>query len=341
MTRIGMNPARNRVSEYKPARVTAAVLVYIPYLHGYFEHRMDVLRLCLRSLLQNTQEPYDLLVFDNGSCDEVKAYLQSLVDAGSIRYLITSSENIGKIGAFDILFNAAPGEVIAFCDDDIFFYPGWLKEHLRLLDSYPDVGMVSGCAVRTLFDHGTTSNQKLAETDSETTIKRGQFTKEEWEIAWAESYGRDIQDHLEALKKMQDMVIEHRGVKAFAVANHNQFLIPKKVVQEVLPDEWSGRLMGQMVELDNAVDQRGYLRLSTPERTTQHMGNLVSTRMAEEAKRYGIHVEASDVRARKSTGGLARALLRLKPIRWLLQGIYNRLFWILSDQSGDWLRPKG
>jgi len=341
MTRIGMNPARNRVSDYKPARVTAAVLVYIPYLHGYFEHRMDVLRLCLSSLIQNTHEPFDLLVFDNGSCEEVKAYLQSLVEAGSIRYLMTSSENIGKIGAFEILFNAAPGEVIAFCDDDIFFYPGWLQEHLRLLDSYPDVGMVSGCAVRTLFDHGTLSNQKLAEIDPETNIEHGQFTHEEWEIAWAESYGRDIHAHLEALKGMQDMVIEHRGVRAFAVANHNQFLIPKNVIQSVLPETWSGRLMGQMVELDNEVDRRGHLRLSTIERTTQHMGNMVSPRMAAEAKQYGVSVEASDVKERRSGGGFWSAAVRLRPIRWLLQGLYNRLFWILSEQSGSWLEPKG
>jgi len=341
MARIGMNPARNRVSEYMPARVTAAVLVYIPYLHGYFEHRMDVLKLCLGSLINNTDEPYDLLVFDNGSCEEVKIYLQSLLEAGEIRYLITSSENIGKIGAFDIIFNAAPGEAIAFCDDDIFFYPGWLKEHLRLLDSYPEVGMVSGCAVRTLFDHGTTSNQRLAETDPETTLEHGQFTKEEWEIAWADSYGRDVETHLEALKGMEDMVIERRGVRAFAVANHNQFLIPKKVIRQFLPEKWSGRLMGQMVELDNAVDGGGYLRLSTIERTTQHMGNMVSDWMAEEARRYGVSAEASRSSRKRTSSRFWSTLLHWKPINWLLQGIYNRLFWILSEQKGGWLQPKG
>lgn len=341
MARIGMNPARNRVSNYSPARVTAAVLVYIPYLHGYFEHRMEVLKLCLGSIIKNTEEPYDLLVFDNGSCPEVKAYLKSLLDSGDIRYLITSSENIGKIGAFDIIFKAAPGEVVAFCDDDIFFYPGWLREHLQLLDSYPDVGMVSGCAVRTLFDHATSSNVRLAETDPDTTLERGQFTKQEWEIAWADSYGRDVEAHLEALKGMEDMVIERHGVKAFAVANHNQFLIPKDVIKKFLPEEWSGRLMGQMVELDNAVDGGGYLRLSTLDRTTQHMGNLVSSWMAEEAQRYGVSAEASQLGSRRAGSRFWSTVLRWKPVHWLLQGLYNRLFWILSDQTGGWLQPKG
>ena len=34
-----MNPARNRVTNYHPARVTVAILVYLPHLTGYFVTR--------------------------------------------------------------------------------------------------------------------------------------------------------------------------------------------------------------------------------------------------------------------------------------------------------------
>ncbi len=60
--------------------------------------------------------------------------------------LLLSQRNIGKIDALRILFNAAPGEIIAYNDDDIFFYPGWLEAHLEILDSFPKAGMVSGAA---------------------------------------------------------------------------------------------------------------------------------------------------------------------------------------------------
>lgn len=338
MTRIGMNPARNRISDYHPARVTVAVLVYIPYLAGYFQHRLNVLKLCLASILTHTEKPYDLLVYDNGSCAEVKAYLRSLLEAGSIQYLLTSSQNIGKIGAFKIMFKAALGEVIAYSDDDIFYYPGWLPAHLELLDSFPKVGMVSGCAVRTLYDHGIQSNLELSRRDPEVRLIRGQNIPEQREIEWAESYGRDVEAHRKALLEMEDVQIEHRGIRAYAVANHNQFVTPKAVINQFIPDEWSGRLMGQMYELDVAVDEGGYLRLSTLDRTTRHMGNMISSSMSEDAKRLGVSVEAAHVtylsRERSSVVGW---LLRWQPVRWFLQGIYNRLFWLLSEQHGSWL----
>jgi glycosyltransferase involved in cell wall biosynthesis len=345
MTRIGMNPARNRISDYRPARVTVAVLVYIPYLSGYFEHRLEVLKLCLMSIQKHTEIPYDLLVFDNGSCAEVKTYLRDLQEAGTVRYLLTSSDNVGKIGAFKIMFEAVPGKVIAYSDDDIFYYPGWLSTHLQLLDGFPHVGMVSGCAVRTLFDHGTSSNLELARQEADVHIIRGQNIPEHWEVDWAESYGRDVEAHRKALLKMEDIQIEGFGLRAFAVANHNQFVARKSVITKFIPDEWSGRLMGQMNELDVAVDEGGYLRLSTLERTTRHMGNMVSPSMAGEAERLGMTVEATQVRRFAAENrSILRYLIRWKPVRWFIQGLYNRLFWLLSEQTGGWLeggRSKG
>jgi glycosyltransferase involved in cell wall biosynthesis len=341
MTRIGMNPARGRVSDYTPARVTVVVLVYVPYQSAYFAHRFDVVRLCLASIIKNTQTPYDLFVFDNGSCDEVKHYLHDLLEAGSIQYLLSAGENIGKIGAFKVAFEAAPGEVIAFCDDDIFHYPGWLATHLEILDGFPKVGMVSGCALRTLYDHGISSNLALAESDPEVTLITGQNIPEKWEVEWAESYGRDVEKHINAIREMPDYQLERNGLRAFAVANHNQFVAQRDVITKFLPSTWSSRLMGQMNELDIDVDAGGYLRLSTVQRTTQHMGNIVSPRMVEEAASMGITVSASKVESPLDSGmSLMRRLLRWPLARRILLGIYNRLFWLISDQRGDWLDTK-
>ena len=341
MARVGINPARNRVSSYHPARVTVAVLAYVPYLQGYWQNRLDVLRLCLASLVRHTTAPYDLLIFDNGSCAEAKEFLRELQEQGAIRYLITAHENIGKSGALKIMFAAAPGQVIAYSDDDIFFYPGWLEAHLRLLDGYPSVGMVSGCAVRTLFDHGTKSNLHLAETDPEAHLTHGKRIPLEWEIEWAESYGRDVAEHRQALEKMEDLSLEYRGLEAFAIANHNQFVTPRSVVLRALPEAWSGRLMGEMNELDSAIDNLGFLRLSTIERTTKHIGNVVSPAMAEEAGRYSIRLDRITPRSLGNPRpGVRARLLRFKPVRFVLQGLYNRLFWVLSDQSGGWHRTQ-
>jgi glycosyltransferase involved in cell wall biosynthesis len=277
-----------------------------------------------------------LLVFDNGSCQEAKDFLGEALQDGSIQYLITARENIGKIGAFKIIFNAAPGEVVAYADDDIFHYPGWLEAHMRIMDGFPKVGMVSGAAVRTLWDHAHQSNLKLAQEDPEVTLLKGQRIPDEWEEDWAESYGRDPQEHVEAMQSLEDFILERGDLQAFAIANHNQFVTPKSVINSVLPKEWSGRLMGEMYELDNAVDEAGFLRLSTLSRTTRHLGNVISDSMEAEAKALGIDVRAPQLSV--SATRKPNWLVRWKPLRWLLQGLYNRLFWILSHQQGTWLQ---
>jgi glycosyltransferase involved in cell wall biosynthesis len=338
MTRIGMNPARNRVSSYRPARVTLAMLVYMPHLTGYFEDRLDVVRLSLSSMLAHADDAFDLLVFDNGSCREVQQFLRGLQDEGTLRYLLTSSDNIGKLGALRLIAGAAPGEVVAYADDDTFFYPGWLSAHLALLDGFPNVGMVSGSPERTLFDHGIETNLRFAQTDPEARLTYGRTIPESWEREWAEALGKDPEEFLAHVRTLDDIRLARRGLEAYATACHNQFVARRAILQRMLEGEWSGRLMGGMNELDNALDSHGYLRLTTTERTTRLIGNVLGPTMIAEAARFGIDVSAAPRRAGVSTRRpwLAR-LARRGPFRRFLQGVYNRLFWILSGQSTSWL----
>lgn len=337
MTRIGMNPARNRVSEYRPERVTAAVIVFLPHLTGYFEHRLDVVRLSFETLFANTHEPYDLLVFDNASCQEAKDYLRDLQSDGQIRYLLSSSENIGKLGALRVIAGAAPGELIAYADDDTFFYPGWLQEHLQIYDHFPDVGMVSGSPERTLFDHGIQTNLKRAGMDSEFELSYGKRIPLGWEREWATALGKNVEAYLENVEQLEDIVIAYQGREAYATACHNQFLCPKSILETHLQGAWSGRLMGGMNEFDEAIDRSGLLRLTTMDRTTKLIGNVVSPEMAAEARSFGVQVGKRLWRGTDRPQGLLQRAARKGPVRWLLQGLYNRLFWILSGQSGEWV----
>lgn len=337
MPRVGMNPARHRMSNYRPARVTVAVLVYLPHLSGYFERRLEVVKLCLESLLRHTDPPYDLLLFDNGSCQEARQYLRELQSAGHVSYLLTSRENLGKLGALRLIAAAAPGEVIAYADDDTFFYPGWLPAHLKLLDSFPDVGMVSGSPERSLFDHGIASALRLAETDPEVRLARGQWIPEAWEKEWAAALGKDVRAYLERVRRVEEVTVERRGVRAFATACHNQFVSPKEVLVRALSGDWPERLMGGLNDLDNAIDGAGHLRLTTADRTTKLIGNVIGADLAEEAARLGIRPEgAGSGSPPRRRGGLGDRLVRWRPVRWFLQGVYNRLFAILAGGMGGW-----
>lgn len=328
MARIGINPARGKRTSYSPEKVTVALLTYIPHFEGYFQNRFSVLKLSLASILANTIEPYDLLVFDNGSHFKVVNYLQELHKQGIIRYLFLSKENLGKIGAFKLLFNAAPGEYVAYADDDIYYYPGWLGAHMKIIENFPQVGMVSGSPVRDASGRANKAvNELIGKQDASIKFSYERRVPDEWEIDWAISVGRDPETHLQSTIDYQDVILECNGIEAFGSASHFQFIAPKDVITGALPETWSGKLMGEMNELDQAVDELGYLRLSTVERYSRHLGNSISPDLSHEAKRLGIN------------NGIYH---RKKPIKkhWLLKfpgsgrilrQIYNYLFKLLNQ----------
>jgi glycosyltransferase involved in cell wall biosynthesis len=334
MARIGINPARGKVADQRPERLTVAMVTYIPNLSGYFEHRLDVLKLTLASLEAHTTLPHDLMIFDNASCPEVVAYLRQMQEQGLVDYLILSKRNIGKIDALRVLFNAAPGEIIAYSDDDILFYPGWLEAHLEVLENFPSVGMVSGVAVRNAAGHAHASLDRLAELGaSGLNAARQRRIPDAWEVDWAISTGRDPEAHLQATQGQLDLVFQMDkpggGVcQAIGSANHFQFVTPKQVILQALPGTWTGKLMGSMIELDQAVDNLGCLRLSTVERYTRHLGNALSADVLAEARALGLAVEggaAPVVSKRKNK----HWLLRLPGARRVLAGLYQRLFKVL------------
>jgi glycosyltransferase involved in cell wall biosynthesis len=135
--RIGQNPAKSSKSVARPERLTVAVLNYIPFLSGYYAEMLDVLKVSLNSLRETADLPFDLLIFDNGSCEEVLQYLADEKQAGRIQILILSEKNLGKGGAWNVILAGAPGEIIAYADNDVLFYPGWLSKSVQLLETFP------------------------------------------------------------------------------------------------------------------------------------------------------------------------------------------------------------
>lgn len=328
MARLGVSPTRGKKTDYRPARVSVAVLTFIPELEGYYRHRLEVLRACLESILKHTDGPYDLLVFDNGSCPQVVDYLRTLHHTGEIDILLLSAKNLGKIGALQIMFNSAPGELIVYCDDDILFYPGWLPAHLEIFDTFPQVGMVSGAPVRDAARHAYWSNQAYIDSNPDgLQVQRSHWIPEDWERDWALSTGRDPDAHMEANRDKMDVQLVLEGVSAYAAANHYQYLAPKQALLRAIPEEWTGKLMGHMVELDEAVDGQGLLRLSTTERYTRHLGNVISPELAAEIKQMGIDVSGTAISRRPKPHWLVR-IPRVRPV---LNWIYGRLYEILHD----------
>jgi glycosyltransferase involved in cell wall biosynthesis len=327
MPRIGMNPSRRETLDFTPARTTVAVLVYVPHKAGYFQHRSDVTKLTIESILMNTQQPFDLLVFDNGSSPEMVAYLQSLYENGAIDYLILSKRNIGKINALRMIFDAAPGEIVAYTDDDVLHLPGWLDKHLEIIDTYPNVGAVTGFYIRQRVAMSSESTLAFVN-QPEIETQRGLLIPRKWEEEYLVNSGRAWERYEKEVEGIEDILVTYKGVEAWVSAHHFQMVCPKVVIQKVLaemmPEGWSDQVMGQMIEMDNQMDEMGYLRFCTREQTMRLMGNAISEEVAALAQKSGI--SAKGIALESESKGLMRRLAQFKWVRYLLQDIVNMIY---------------
>lgn len=327
--KVGRNPLQLYPQARRPQQITLSMVVCIPFEAGYFEDSLDVLKLSLESLINHTDLPYDLMVFDNGSCSEVVTYLNSLRTQGRIQYLILSDRNLGKLGAWNAMFQAAPGEFIGYSDYDIFFYPEWLSAHQRIFDVFPRVGMVTGRPTRSVSANRDATMRKtisLLEADTETRMERGRFISEDLLAEHAMSRGQAPEIHAAATDEIEDVRVHRRGVTAFVNAGHFQFVTKKEVVSAVLPFESYLTAGGEITRFDSAIIEQEYLLLSTENRYVRHMGNKISPEMARTAKEFGLTTPSKTFVSTRPAGGIARRLADLPPVRRLSMAAYNRIF---------------
>jgi glycosyltransferase involved in cell wall biosynthesis len=274
--RVGQNPAKSIDQVHQPKQITLAVTTYIPYLKGYYAESLEVLKLCLDSLWKNTSQPYDLLVFDNNSCHEVQDFLTNAKEKGLIQFLLLSDKNIGKGGAWNFIFQGAPGEIIAYADSDVYFYPGWLESSMKIMETYPNLGMVTSRPLRSPEEYYT-KTLEWARNQSDVIIEKGRFIP--WEVYCEHLYslGFSEEQTREWFESKQEWRVTYQGVPAFISAAHFQFVTYKSIIQQFLPLEMD-RPMGQVRSLDQLINEAGYLRLTTCEPYIEHLGNRVMSK---------------------------------------------------------------
>jgi hypothetical protein len=315
--RVGQNPAKNIETVAHPQRITVAVLTYIPFLGGFYAEMPRVLKTSLASLRQTADLPFDLMVFDNGSCAEVREYLQSEQAAGRIQYLVLSEKNLGKGGAWNVIFGGAPGEIIAYADSDVLFHPGWLSRSVQILETFPSTGMVAARPFRT--DPALFSSTRLwASKDLEAVIETGSFVP--WEVfrEFDVSLGQSEEQVRSRYESTEDVRITFRGLQVYAGASHWQFVARKQTLGQFLPFDMS-RPMGQVKQLDQRINEAGLLRLMLTDPMVRHMGNTLR----------GLDGTPPSLATVKPP---RRRIVDLPPVRRFLMRLHHRIFKLYFDR---------
>jgi glycosyltransferase involved in cell wall biosynthesis len=293
----------------QPERITLAVLNYIPFQSGFFADTLDVLKTCLSSARNEPGLPFDLMVFDNGSCPEVQDWLLGEQREGHIQYLFLSEKNLGKGGAWNIILSGAPGEIIAYADSDVLFYPGWLKASVELLETYPNVGMVTARPYRTNPDfYSETVHWAEA---SEIQMDRGHFIEWHHFLEFDLSLGQAEEDIRKRYETTEDVRLTFQNMQALAGASHWQFTAYKATLAQFLPFQMD-RPMGQVKQLDQRMNAAGLLRLMPTKPYAMNMSNTLR----------GVSQPAAGAQAKAAS----RPLLDFPPVKRLLLGLYDAIF---------------
>lgn len=185
--------------------------------------------------------------------------------------MILSEHNIGKFEAWNILFQAAPGEIISYTDSDVYFLPGWLEASLKILSTFPEAGMITAQPIP-----GNLSRDRLTleevQKDSSISIKEGkEIIPQRYVDAHRKSLGGAKEAYAHRIKDRRDVLVSRGAVSAYVSASHFQFTTTKKVVQTLVSKKPTAPLGGDRV----GVEEAGYRRLSTTEYLVHHMGNKV------------------------------------------------------------------
>ena len=316
--RKGQNPAKFVKDVARPERITAAMLTFIPFLSGFYAETLDVLKVSLDSLRKDAGLPFDLLVFDNGSCPEARDYLVQEKEAGRIQYLILSEKNVGKGGAWNVILTGAPGEIIAYADSDVLFSPNWLARSVEILETYPNVGMVTARPFRTPPEFYSATLDWARQSD-EATLEEGQFIPWKTFLEFNLSLGQTEEENVKVYAETKDWKLTYNGVTAMAGGSHWQFTAYKSTLQGFLPFEMD-KPMGQVRQLDKRMNDAGLLRLMVSDSLAMNMSNTLGYLRGELGKEQP-----------KKKPSLGKRVLELAPIKKVLLAVYNRIFnWYYS-----------
>jgi glycosyltransferase involved in cell wall biosynthesis len=114
-----------------PAQVSVVIPTY---------NRAYILREALESVLAQTYRDFEIVVVDDGSCDNTREIVESF-SCDKIRY-IRHERNHGCSAAYNTGITDSQGSLVAFCDSDDMWKPDYLQRQVGFLCRHSEVDVV-------------------------------------------------------------------------------------------------------------------------------------------------------------------------------------------------------
>lgn len=275
--RTGFNPNKDKALEQSVFVHQVIIPVYLPNLDGYFKESLDVLKLCLQSVIATTHEKTFITVVNNGSCGTIRQYLQDLLDSNAIHEVV-HTHNIGKLNAIVKGIAGTHFELVTIADADVLFLPGWQEETLSIFRQLPKVGVVG--IVPQFNLHKVNSSNLICDNLFNSKLRFDRVKDKKAlqlfyeSLGWDDDYNQDYLEYSLSLKWNE---------KTTVLVGSGHFVATYK--RNILDDipSFSPYKMGGYSEgyLDSAPLKRDYWRVTTNHNFAYHIGNSIEKWMLE------------------------------------------------------------
>lgn len=274
--RIGNNPHKDKETSHANYWHQVVVPVYIPNFDGYFKDSFQIFQLCISSLLATIHNKTFVTIINNGSCIEIRNYLDALYQTNKIQEVI-HSENIGKLNAIlkGISGNNIP--YVTISDADVLFCTNWQKETMQVFNSFNKAGVVGitpqfktyeVCCGNLLYENYLNSNLKFTKVAAPEGLKK--FIES---LGWKEDYNKNYLAY--------NLSITKGNCKALVGSGHFVATYSKNVFKE-LPSFFSYKMGGDSEAFLDAIPLKyNMYRLTTTHNFAYHMGNVLENWMTE------------------------------------------------------------
>lgn len=270
--RVGFNPNKGNKIQKNECYHQVVIPVHIPNLDGYYKEGLQILKLCIESLIKTSHTKTFISVIDNGSCIAVKEYLSTLLQESKIDELI-QTEAIGKVNAVLKGLVGHNFKLVTITDADVLFLNNWQEETYKIFTSFRKTGVV--CTTPSSKSYKTLVSNLYWDTFFSNRLKFRNVKNPEALKAFANSIGHDdfyngpqLQSYL-TVNKGNDIAVV--GAGHFAATYRGDIF-------RSLDSTYSEYSLGanSLHELlDKPVVKKGYWRLSTEDNYTYHMGNTM------------------------------------------------------------------
>jgi hypothetical protein len=271
--RIGINPARDQLLSASDFIHQVIVPVFIPNQEAYYNESLNVLKTCLESLFNTCHSKTYFTIVNNGSCKEVAAYLDDLMNNKQIHELIHTT-SIGKMNAILKALVGNSFDLITITDADVLYLHGWQNKVYNIFNAFPKAGVVGTTPFSNMLKYYTAtiyidflfSNKMRFENVADKSA--------------LDNFAKSVNNPnlFNELQLKKNLIIEHNGVKAVVGSGHYSATYRGDFFDQ-LNATYSSYSLGGRSELDfldSPCDMKGYYRLSTTDNFTYHMGNTMT-----------------------------------------------------------------